>query len=247
MRKFLLISLIILGVAMPSDAAFWDKNKNQTQVQQSQSQSQSQPQNQQSSSNTSAQSQGANEATYPQDVDGAPISQDEYVDDTDVEEMYRKMPVPDFKYIHNIDPGEYQDTMYSTWSPYPLFRLTAPLYFKSIAIQPGYYLLTPREHEGKWYILFKEAGRIKYIVPCYKREMVPFGFYENNLPKVKLTRPQKIREMALKFVGKHFDSSKRKPIPDTFLDASDLDNNFISIIVYWGNYRYYFVLRSIQL
>ena len=161
--------------------------------------------------------------------------------------MYRKMPVPNFKYVHNIDPGEYQDTIYSTWSPYPLFRLTAPLFFKSVTIEPGYYLLTPREHEGKWYILFKEAGRIKYIVPCYKRETVPFGFYENNLPKVKLTTPQKIREKALKLVGKNVNSSKRKPIPDTFLDANDLDNNFISLIVYWGNYRYYFVLRSIQL
>ena len=157
------------------------------------------------------------------------------------------MPVPTHRYIHDIDPGEYQDTMYTTWSPYPLFRLTAPLYFKSIAIQPGYYLLTPREHEGKWYILFKEAGRIKYIIPCYKRDMVPFGFYENNLPKVKLTRPQKIREEALKWIGKHKNSAKRKPTPDTFLDANDLDNNFISLIVYWGNYRYYFVLRSIQL
>lgn len=245
MKKLFLILTLILCVALPSESAFWSRNKNQN-AQQSQTQQQTQ-QAQQTQNQSSSQSQASNEASYPQDVDGAPIAQDEYIDDTDVEEMYRKMSVPDFKYIHNIDPGEYQDTMYSTWSPYPLFRLTAPLYFKSVAIQPGYYLLTPREHEGKWYILFKEAGRIKYIVPCYKREMVPYGFYENNLPKIKMTRPQKIREEALKWIGKHKKSAKRKPIPDTFLDANDLDNNFISLIVYWGNYRYYFVLRSIQL
>ena len=185
--------------------------------------------------------------SYPQDVDSQDIDEGEYEGDIDVEQMYRDMPVPTFKYIHNIDPGEYQDTRYSTWSPYPLFRLTAPLYFKTVIIEPGYYLLTPREQDGKWYILFKEAGRVKHIVPCYKKEMVPMNFYKNNLPQIKMTKVQKIREKALKLIGKSVNSSKRKPIPDTYLEASDLDNNFISVIVYWGNYRYYFVLRTIQL
>ena len=185
--------------------------------------------------------------SYPEDVNSQEITDDEYTQEIDIEEMYRIMPVPEFKYVHNIDPGEYQDTMYSTWSPYPLFRLTAPLFFKTVEIDPGYYLLTPREHDGDWFMLFKEAGKVKYIVPCYKKEMVPMDFYKNNLPQIKLTKVQQIREKALKFVGKHFDSSKRKPIPDTYLEASDLDNNFISIIVYWGNYRYYLVLRTVQL
>ncbi len=185
--------------------------------------------------------------SYPEDVDKQEITEDEYTEDIDIEQMYRDMPVPDFKYVHDIDPGEYQDTMYSTWSPYPLFRLTAPLFFKTVKIDPGYYLLTPREHDGSWYILFKEAGKVKYIVPCYKKEMVPLDFYKNNLPQIKMTKVQLIREKFLKFVGKNVKSSKRKPIPDTYLEASDLDNNFISIIVYWGNYRYYFVLRTIQL
>ena len=187
------------------------------------------------------------ETTYPQDLDKQEITDDEYSEDIDIEKMYRDIPVPDFKYVHNIDPGEYQDTMYSTWSPYPLFRLTAPLFFKTVAIEPGYYLLTPREHNGKWFILFKEAGKVKYIVPCYKKEIVPMDFYKNNLPQVKLTKIQLIREKTLKLVGKHVNSSKRKPIPDTYLEASDLDNNFISVIVYWGNFRYYLVLRTIQL
>lgn len=185
--------------------------------------------------------------SYPEDVNAQEIADDEYTEDIDVEQMYRDMPVPTFKYVHDVDPGEYQDVMYSTWSPYPLFRLTAPLYFKTVAIEPGYYLLTPREHDGAWFILFKEAGKVKYIVPCYKKEMVPVDFYKNNLPQIKLTKTQLIREKALKFVGERFKSSKRQPIPDTYLEASDLDNNFISIIVYWGNYRYYFVLRTTQL
>ncbi len=243
MRRFLCALILISFVSVtPSWGAFWNRNKAQNQNTSANTQTQqAQP--------SQAQQQTQQQASYPQDVDGSPISEGEYIDidNIDIEKMYRDMPVPEFKYIHNIDPDEYQDTMYSTWSPYPLFRLTAPLYFKSVAIQPGYYLLTPREHEGKWYILFKEAGKVKYVVPCYKKEMVPMNFYKNNLPQIKMTTPQKIREKALKFVGKHFDSSKRKPIPDTYLDATDLDNNFISLIVYWGNYRYYFVLRSIQL
>ena len=241
----LLIGFVINVCANPSYSAFWNRGKNNQQQTQTNSDPDSaQAQNQQQAQTQPAQPQ---ETTYPNDVDGQPIAEDEYVGDIDVEEQYRNMPVADFSYIHDIDPGEYQDTMYSTWSPYPLFRLTSPLYFKTTAIQPGYYLLTPREHEGKWYILFKEAGKVKYIVPCYKREMVPLNFYKNNLPKIKLTKIQLIREKTLKFVGKHIDSSKRKPIPDTFLEANDMDNSFISIIVYWGDYRYYFVVRSVQL
>ena len=242
MKKIFAIILLVFFVGvMPSYSAFWNKTKNQNNQNASQTPS-STVQTQQS------QPQVQNESTYPQDVDGTQISEDEYIDaDIDIEQMYRDMPVPEFKYIHDIDPGEYQDTRYSTWSPYPLFRLIAPLYFKDIAIQPGYYLLTPREHEGAWFMLFKEAGKVKYIIPCYKKEMVPFGFYKNNLPQVKLTTPQKIREKTLEFIGKHFDSAKRHAVNETFLEADDLDNNFISIIVYWGNYRYYMVLRSIQL
>ena len=246
MRKILVILLVCI-FALPCNAAFWNKSKNSGTPTSAPAQTQPQTNNTQQSPSPQQQAEPS-ETSYPEDVDGEPISEEEYVgDDIDIEQMYRDMPVPDFKYIHNIDPGEYQDTMYTTWSPYPLFRLTAPLFFKSIKIEPGYYLLTPREHEGKWYMLFKEAGRVKYIVPCYKKEMVPMNFYKNNLPKIKLTRPQKIREKTLKWVGKHFDSSKRKPLPDTFLEADDSENNFISLIVYWGNYRYYFVLRTIQL
>ncbi len=233
MKKFL-ITLIVLSFSLSSAyGAFWNKSKQP-------------PQNTQLPAQNQAQTTQS-ETTYPDDVDEEPISEGEYVEDIDVEQMYRDMPVPDFKYLHNIDPEEYLDTKNSTWSPYPLFRLTAPLYFKSVAIEPGYYLLTPREHEGKWYILFKEAGKVRYIVPCYKKEMVPMDFYKNNLPQVKMTTAQRIREKTLKLVGKYIKSSKREPIPDTFLEADDLDNNFISLIVYWGNYRYYFVLRTIQL
>ena len=50
----------------------------------------------------------------------------------DYEQVYRDLESPKLKYIHDIDPGEYYDTKDSTWSPYPLFRLISPIYFKDI-------------------------------------------------------------------------------------------------------------------
>ena len=167
--------------------------------------------------------------------------------DTDYEQIYRDLEPADFSYVHNVDPGEMYDVKDTSWSPYPLFRLTAPLFFKNTMVEPGYYLLTPREHKGNWYVLFKEQGKVKYIIPAYKREIVPMGFYEENLPKVKLTPTQKIPLKFHDFVGKHVKSSQRKPAPETYLEATDLEDNFISLVIYWGNYRYYMVLRTIQL
>jgi len=165
----------------------------------------------------------------------------------DYEQIYRDLEAPNVKYIHDIDPGEYYDTQNTTWSPYPLFRLTGYLYFKNIAIEPGYYLLTPREYKGEWYMLFKEAGKIKYIVPVYEREVVPLKFYDDNLPQPKLAPTQKIHLKMLNAMGKVMPTSKRKPTPNTYLEVTDLDNNFVSIVIYWGDYRYYTIFRTIRL
>ncbi len=165
----------------------------------------------------------------------------------DYEQIYRDLEPADFSYVHNIDPGEMYDVQNTSWSPYPLFRLTAPLFFKNTMIEPGYYLLTPREHKENWYILFKEQGKVKYIIPVYNREIVPMGFYDENLPKIKLTPIQKFHLKFHDFVGEHVKSSQRKPAPQTYLEVTDLEDNFISIIIYWGNYRYYMILRTIQL
>ncbi|MBS5802324.1 MAG: hypothetical protein KIC80_04835 [Brachyspira sp.] len=165
----------------------------------------------------------------------------------DYEAVYRSLEVPTHKYVHNIDPGEYYDTQNTTWSPYPLLRLTAPLYFKTIAIEPGYYALTPREYDGRWYMLFKEAGRIKYILPVYERDIVPEMFYDENLPQPKYSPTQKIHLFLLDKIGKFVPSAKRKPAPQTYLEMTDLDNNFISMVVYWGNHRYYMIYRTINL
>ena len=170
-----------------------------------------------------------------------------YSAETDYEQIYRELEKPDFSYVHNIDPGEMNDIQHTTPTPYPHITITTPLKFKGITIEPGYYLLTPRQHKGNWYILFKEQGKVKYIIPVYNREIVPMGFYDENLPKPKLTPSQKFQIKFFDFVGKYVKSSQRKPAPNTFLETTDLANNFISVVIYWGDHRYYMILRTIQL
>lgn len=171
-----------------------------------------------------------------------------FISDTeDLEQIYRESEVPTFKYVHDVDPGESFETQQSTWSPYPLLKLASPIYFKTVIIQPGYYLLTPREQDGGWYMLFKEAGKVRYIVPIYKKEMVSMDFYKENIPKPKMTISQKMHLGMLNFVGNHVKSSQRKPEAQNYLEVSDLNDNFVSIVLYWGNYKYYIVVRTIQL
>lgn len=162
----------------------------------------------------------------------------------DYRQIYNDLQVPTFSYMHGIDPGQYYDNKNTTWSPYPLFRLCSSIYFKTITIPPGYYLLTPTTYKGSDYILFKEVGLVKYIIPVYKKEFVPEGFYDSHLPKPKLRFSQKLEKNIMTFVGKHFKNSQRKPIPQSYLEANDLDNKFVSIIVYYGPYRYYLIFRT---
>lgn len=162
-------------------------------------------------------------------------------------QLYSNLEVPNFSYMHGIDPGQYYDNQHAAYSVYPLFRLSSPLYFKNVTIMPGYYALTPREHKGSTYLFFKDNGAIKYIIPVYKKEIVPEGFYESHLPKPKLTKYQRMREWGYTFLGKHFKSSMKKPPVKTYLEVNDLDNSFVSIVVYYGNYRYYTIFRTVKL
>lgn len=165
----------------------------------------------------------------------------------DYRQIYLDLQVPTFSYVHGIDPGQYYDNKASTWSPYPLFRLSSTLYFKTIAIPPGYYLLTPKTYKGDDYVLFKENGVIKYTIPVYKKEFVPEGFYDSHIPKPKLTKTQRMNRAFFTWVGKTFKRAQKKPTPQAYLEINELDNKFVSVIVYWGPYRYYMIFRTIQI
>lgn len=168
-------------------------------------------------------------------------------DDDGFMQTYYNMEVPTFSYVHGIDPGEYYDNKPYTWTPYPLFRLSSTLYFKNIVIPPSYYALTPRAYQGKDYVLFKEYGRVKYIIPVYKKEFVPEGFYDSHLPKPKMKLSQKINKSVMTWIGKHCKRSQRREIPKSYIEVNDLDNKFVSIVVYYGPYMYYMIFRTIGL
>lgn len=170
-----------------------------------------------------------------------------FASETDFRQIYMGLQVPTFSYIHGIDPGQYYDMKNCAYSPYPLFRLTSPIYFKTITISPGYYELTATTYKGDPYLLFKEVGLVKYIIPVYKKELVPEGFYAAHLSKPKLTPSQKISQGFYHFIGKHIGSSQRKPPVKTYLEVNDLDNKFVSLIIYYGNYRYYTIFRTVQM
>lgn len=161
-------------------------------------------------------------------------------------QIYNELEVPNFSYLHDIDPEQYYDMKDTSWSVYPLFRLNSPIYFKNITIEPGYYLLTPREHEGDWYVLFKQNGIVKHIIPVYERDYTPEMFYDKHIPKPKLTRSQKIHMGFLDFIG-NFKSTKRKAPVQTYLEINDLENYFVSIIIYYGSHKYSTLFRTIRL
>ncbi len=164
----------------------------------------------------------------------------------DYASIYNSLEPAKHSYIHGIDPDEFYDEKDATWSVYPLLRLNSPIYFKNITIEPGYYLLTPREHKGKWYVLFKQNGKITHIIPAYERGYTPEGFYDKHIPKPKLTKAQKVHMGVLNAVGK-VKSSKRKEPVKNYLEVNDLDNYFLNMIVYYGDHKYSMIFRSIRL
>ena len=164
----------------------------------------------------------------------------------DYAQIYNDLEIPTFSYLHDIDPDQYYDMKDTSWSVYPLFRLNSPLYFKNITIEPGYYLLTPREHNGDWFMLFKQNGVVKHIIPVVERDYTPETFYNEHIPKPKYTTAQKMHMGFLDFIG-NFKSTKRKTPVQSYLEVNDLENYFVSIVIYYGSHKYSTIFRTIRL
>ncbi|MCD8378561.1 MAG: hypothetical protein LUB59_07225 [Candidatus Gastranaerophilales bacterium] len=178
------------------------------------------------------------ESTEEQPAQPKTYSQDDF------EQMYRDMPVPTFTFVHGVDPDQYYDMKDTAWSPYPLFRLNAPIYFKTITIPPGYYLLTPRKYKGDWYLLFKEAGVVKYTIPVIAKDYTSEFYYRDNLKELDMKKSQRWQIKFLNSWGKYIRKSKRKPAIQTNLELTDLDNNFLLIDLYYGSYKYTTIFRT---
>lgn len=193
--------------------------------------------------NTEEQNLDSPEFEYPVSTPAEPV---EVKPTKNYAQIYNDLQPADFSYLHDMDPDQYYDIKDASWSPYPLLRLNSYIYFKNIAIEPGYYLLTPREHEGKWYLLFKQNGKVNYIIPVYERDITPEFFYDEHIPQPRLTWAQKVHTGILDFLG-NFKSTKRKTPIQSYMEINDLENFFVSIIVYYGSHKYYTIFRTIRL
>ncbi len=162
----------------------------------------------------------------------------------DYEKIYSELKEADFNYIFGLDPYQNDDYTKYMYSPYPLFRSGVTLVFKSIKIPPGYYLLTPREQDGKTWILFKENGKVICTIPIYKEEIVPEGFYEDKLPSKKLSFTQKMGKKTMEFIGKKWGkTNKRTPIPKAYIEFRD-KGNFWDMILYYDSKKYYLLFKK---
>ncbi len=141
------------------------------------------------------------------------------------------------KLFNDIDPFQDEDNIKYAWSPYPLFRTSANLYFKDYKIEPGYYLLTPRTMGGKDYVLFKQNGKVSFVIPVAKKEKTPINFYQANTPKVKLTKMQKIGEKVKKKFYDWAQDSGRSTPPNSLVNI-DVEIKYIIMSLYYGDDKY---------
>lgn len=146
------------------------------------------------------------------------------------------------KLFNDIDPFQDEDNIRYSWSPYPLFRTSANLYFKDYKIEPGYYLLTPRTFGDKDYVLFKENGKVSFIIPVVKKEQTPVNFYQANTPTVKQTKMQKLgNKIKKKFYDMAKDSGRSTP-PNSLVDV-EVEIKYIIVSLYYGDDKYTVIFK----
>lgn len=148
--------------------------------------------------------------------------------------LYEKTELPKFKFHNNIDPYQNEDYFKYAYSPYPLFRTSSDLYFKSLRIPSGYYIITPRHYKNQDIVLFKSNGEVKFIVPVLDKDIVPVDFYKRNLPQVKLTKFQKFKKNIIQAINNHFKSSKKEEPPKSFIVVDKIAPNWCLIKLYYG-------------
>ena len=160
----------------------------------------------------------------------------------DYDALYESAQPFESKLYHDIDPFQDEDNIRYSWSPYPLFRTSADLYFKDYKVEAGYYLLTPRTLKNKDYVLFKQNGKVMYIIPVVKKEKTPVNFYEANTPPVKKTLWQKASgKVREKFYNVAKDSGRKTP-PKSMINVS-VEVKYVIISFYYGEDKYVLLFK----
>ncbi len=162
----------------------------------------------------------------------------------DFDAIYENLQPANFDYIFGIDPYQTEDYVRYKLSPYPLLRTGVDFKFKDTIIPNGYYLLTPRIYNKREYILFKQGGKVMYVIPVYKKEIVEPGFYKMHVPQVKKNLWNKAGEKLTNLVGRISKDSKRTPPPQAYIDVNDIQNKYWQLILYYGGHKYYLLFSK---
>lgn len=157
---------------------------------------------------------------------------------TDYQKAYDALQVPTFSYMFNTDPYQNEDYIKYRFSPYPLLRTGVNFYFKGIVIPKGYYLLTPRQKDGADYVLFKQNGKVVFIIPVYEKGTVIPTFYDRYIKKQEKTPWEKLCDWTNKVVGRVSKDSKRSEPPKAFIEVNDVAGNFWEVVLYYGANKY---------
>lgn len=163
--------------------------------------------------------------------------------DNDFYQLYEQAELSSVKLMHNIDPYQDEENQRYTWSPYPLFRTSSPLYFKNITIEPGYYIVTPRTFKNKDYILFKENGKVTHMVPVAKKTITPPMYYETKVPVPKETGWQKFCKKTKNLFFKAAKDSKKTPPPSAYIETHD-EGAFFLVKYYYGTHCYWLLFKK---
>ena len=159
-------------------------------------------------------------------------------------QKYENAQLADFELVHNLDPYQVEEYYRYAWAPYPLFRSSIDLYFKSIHIEPGYYILTPRVVKDRQYVFFKQSGKVVYIIPVCDTNMVSPAFYKDRLPEPKRNVFGKIYVKSRRTFYKVFRKGKKQEPPKSYVEASTIDNEFYRIDLYFGAECYTMYLKK---
>lgn len=161
------------------------------------------------------------------------------------EEIYENLEPADFEYMFGIDPYQAEDYTKYMYSPYPLFRIGVPFIFKDTTIAPGYYILTPRKKDGRTFVLFKEQGRVKYLIPAYNVDIVDPLFYDQYIPEKKKGFWAKLGEKTSNAIGRAFpEKTQRMPAPKAYIEVNDIDREFYQVILFYGEQKYYMIFKQ---
>lgn len=161
----------------------------------------------------------------------------------DYEILYAQAQEADFKFMHDIDPYQDEDSYQYAWSPYLLFRSSSTLIFKSSVIEPGYYLLTPRKYNGKNWILFKQQGKVLFTIPVLRTEMVAPDFYKTKIPKVKKSGWQKLGDGIAQVFYRVFKGSKKQNPPQSYIEMEKYEGNLYLMKYYYDKTLYITLFR----